>query len=44
MTEWERTKNGKVAIYEDDEFMGIYDTVHEYNEEKRRKEEEEEGE
>lgn len=42
MTEWKRLKNGIVEIYDDNEFMGYYDSVHEYNKEKRQKEQEEE--
>ena len=41
MTEW-KYKNRYVAVYEDDIFVGNYDTIEEYHEEKRKKEQEEE--
>ena len=44
MTEWRRIKNGVVEVYEDEKFMGYYDTLDEYNDEKRRNEEKEEAE
>ena len=41
MTEW-KYKNGYVAVYEDGIFVGNYDMIAEYQEEKRKKEQEEE--
>ena len=35
-------KNGYVVVYEDDIFVGNYDTIEEYHNEKRKKEQEEE--
>ena len=35
-------KNGYVAVYEDGIFVGNYDTIAEYQEEKRKKEQKEE--
>ena len=43
MTTWKH-KNGYVAVYEDGIFVGNYDTIEEYHEEKRKKEQEEEAE
>lgn len=37
-------KNGYVAVYEDGIFVGNYDTIAEYQEEKRKREQEEEAE
>ena len=37
-------RNGYVEVYEDDIFVGNYDTVKEYYDEKRKKEQEEEAE
>ena len=41
MTTWKH-KNGYVEIYEDSIFVGNYDTIEEYHEEKRKKEQKEE--
>ena len=41
MTEW-KYRNGYVEVYEDDIWVGNYDTIEEYQEEKRKKEQEEE--
>ena len=41
MTTW-KYRNGYVAVYEDGIFVGNYDTVKEYHDEKRKKEQEEE--
>ena len=41
MTEW-KYRNGYVAVYEDGILVGNYDTITEYQEEKRKKEQEEE--
>ena len=41
MTEW-KYRNGYVEVYEDGIFVGNYDTIEEYHEEKRKKEQEEE--
>ena len=41
MTMW-KYRNGYVAVYEDGIFVGNYDTIEEYQEEKRKKEQEEE--
>ena len=41
MATWKH-RNGYVAVYEDDIFVGNYDTIEEYHEEKRKKEQEEE--
>ena len=41
MTTW-KYRNGYVEVYEDDIFVGNYDTIEEYQEEKRKKEQEEE--
>ena len=41
MTMW-KYRNGYVEVYEDDIFVGNYDTVKEYHNEKRKKEQEEE--
>ena len=41
MTIW-KYKNGYVEIYEDGIFVGNYDTIAEYHEEKRKNEQEEE--
>ena len=41
MTMWKH-KNGYVEIYEDGIFVGNYDTIEEYHEEKRENEQEEE--
>ena len=41
MTAYEH-KNGYVAVYEDGIFVGNYDTIEEYHDEKREKEHEEE--
>lgn len=35
-------KNGYIAVYEDDIFVGNYDTIAEYQEEKRKRKQEEE--
>ena len=43
MTIWKH-KNGYVAVYEDGIFVGNYDTIEEYHDEKRKKEQEEEAE
>ena len=43
MTMW-KYRNGYVEIYEDGIFVGNYDTVKEYYNEKRKKEQEEEDE
>ena len=40
MTTW-KYRNGYVEIYEDGIFVGNYDTIAEYQEEKRKKEQEE---
>lgn len=37
-------KNGYVAVYEDGVFVGNYDTIAEYHEEKRKRKQEEETE
>lgn len=37
-------KNGYVEVWKDGEFVGNYDTIEEYQEEKRKKEQEEETE
>lgn len=42
METWKRNENGTVAVYEDGNFIGNYDTLSEYHEEKRREEEQEE--
>ena len=41
MTKWKH-RNGYVEVYENGIFVGNYDTVKEYQEEKRKKEQEEE--
>ena len=41
MTMW-KYRNGYVEVYEDGIWVGNYDTVKEYHEEKRKKEQEEE--
>lgn len=41
MTEW-KYRNGYVEIYENGIFVGNYDTIEEYHNEKRKKEQEEE--
>ena len=41
MTEW-KYRNGYVTVYEDDIFVGNYDTIEEYHEKKKKKEQEEE--
>ena len=43
MTMW-KYRNGYVEIYEGGIWIGNYDTIEEYQEEKRRKEQEEEAE
>ncbi len=43
MTTW-KYRNEYVEIYEDGVWVGNYNTVEEYQEEKRKKEQEEEGE
>ena len=43
MTEW-KYRNGYVEIYEDGIFVGNYDTIEEYHDEKRKKEQKEEAE
>ena len=43
MTIWKH-KNGYVAVYEDGIFVGNYDTIEEYHDEKRKKEQKEEAE
>lgn len=43
MTEW-KYRNEYVEIYEDGIWVGNYDTVKEYHDEKRKKEQEEESE
>ena len=43
MTTW-KYKNGYVEVYENGIFVGNYDTVKEYYDEKRKKEQEEEAE
>ena len=35
-------KNGYVEVWKDEEFVGNYDTIEEYHEEKRKKEQKEE--
>ena len=41
MTTW-KYRNGYVEVYENGIFVGNYDTIEEYQEEKRKKEQEEE--
>ena len=41
MTEW-KYRNGYVEVYEDGIWVGNYDNVKEYHDEKRKKEQEEE--
>ena len=41
MTMW-KYRNGYVEVYENDIFVGNYDMIEEYQEEKRKKEQEEE--
>ena len=43
MTTW-KYRNGYVAVYEDGIWVGNYDTIEEYHDEKRKKEQEEEAE
>ena len=43
MTTW-KYRNGYVEVYENGIFVGNYDTIEEYHEEKRKKEQEEEAE
>ena len=43
MTMW-KYRNGYVEVYEDDIFVGNYDTIEEYHDERRKKEQEEEAE
>ena len=42
MTE-QKYRNGYVTVYEDGIFVGNYDTIEEYHDEKRKKEQEEEA-
>ena len=43
MTMW-KYRNGYVEVYENGIFVGNYDTIEEYHDEKRKKEQEKEGE
>ena len=43
MTTW-KYRNGYVEVYEDGIFVGNYDTIEEYHDEKRKRKQEEEAE